>query len=370
MKKKIIFLGPLPPPYMGPSLATEVLLNSKLKDEFDLIHLDTSDHRGLETLGAIDFWNIYLPLKFYVILIKLIITKKPDLVYIPISQETLGYLKDSIFIIISKLFRRKVVCHLRGGNFKNWLNRASSATNWYVKKVHSLVDGQIVLGENLKYLFKDLVPEEKIFVVPNGKDITYNPKPDQHNEKIKILYLANMIRTKGVLDVLYAIPQVHAKFPNVEFVFGGDWNEEDVKKEMESYQVKHPNLPIKLLGMVCGKEKYDLLNTADIFVFPTYYPPEGHPWVIVEAMANGLPIITTDHAAISESVVNNINGFLVEKQNPDDIAEKLMILLNNHKLRKTMGQESRKLYQDKFTEEKMVEGISLVFNSVFFKCEK
>ncbi len=369
MKKKIIFLGPLPPPYMGPSLATEVLLNSKLKDEFDLIHLDTSDHRGLETLGAIDFWNIYLPLKFYLSLIKLIITKKPDLVYIPISQATLGYLKDSIFIIISKLFRRKVVCHLRGGNFKNWLNTASLATNWYVIKVHALVDAQIVLGENLKYLFKDIVPDEKIFVVPNGKDITYNPK-SQHNENIKVLYLANMIRTKGVLDVLYAIPQVYAKFPNVEFLFGGDWNEDDVKKEMEAYLLEHPHLPIKLLGMVCGKDKSDALNTAEIFVFPTYYPPEGHPWVIVEAMANGLPIITTDHAAISESVMNNINGFLVEKQNPNDIAEKIIILLQNNNLRKNMGLESLKHYQEKFTEEKMVENISLVFNSIFFECEK
>ncbi len=368
MKRKIIFLGPLPPPYMGPSLATEVLLNSKLKDEFDLIHLDTSDHRDLKTLGAIDFWNLYLPLKFYLNLIKLIFTKKPDLVYIPISQTTLGYLKDSIFIIISKLFRRKVVCHLRGGNFQNWLNAASSATNWYVIKVHSLVDAQIVLGENLKYLFKDIVREEKIFVVPNGKDITYNPKSHK-NENIKVLFLANMKRTKGVLDVLYAIPQVYAKFPNIEFLFGGDWNEDNVKKEMETYLLEHPNLPIKLLGMVCGKNKYEMLNTADIFVFPTYYPPEGHPWVIIEAMASQLPIITTDHAAISESVENNINGFLVEKQNPNDIAEKLMILLSNNKLRKNMGLESLKLYQDKFTEEKMVQRISLVFNSVF-ECEK
>jgi glycosyltransferase involved in cell wall biosynthesis len=368
MKKKIIFLGPLPPPYMGPSLATEVILNSKLKEEFDLIHLDTSDHRDLKTLGAIDFWNIYLAFKFYLNLIKLILTKKPDLVYIPISQTTIGYLKDSIFIITSKLLRRKVVCHLRGGNFQNWLNAASSATNWYVKKVHSLVDAQIVLGENLKYLFKDIVKNEKIFVVPNGKDI-YNPKSDQHNENIKVLYLANMKRTKGVLDVFYAIPQVYAKFPNVEFVFGGDWNEEDVKKEMESYLLKHPNLPIKLLGMVCGKEKYDLLNTADIFVFPTYYPPEGHPWVIIEAMASQLPIITTDHAAISESVENNINGFLIEKQNSNAIAEKLIILLKNNKLRKEMGVKSLKLYQEKFTEEKMVQRISLVFNSVL-ECEK
>ena len=135
VKKTVILLGPLPPPVMGPTLATDVILNSKLKNEFNLIHLDTSDHRELNTLGSIDFWNVYLSIKFYLVLIYLIIRWKPDLVYIPVSQTTLGYLKDSVFIIITKLFRRKIVCHLRGGNFKNWLNSSSAATQYYVKYV-------------------------------------------------------------------------------------------------------------------------------------------------------------------------------------------------------------------------------------------
>ena len=52
-KPKIIFFGSVPPPYIGPNVATVIILNSGLKNKFDLIHLDTSDHRGLSTLGAI-----------------------------------------------------------------------------------------------------------------------------------------------------------------------------------------------------------------------------------------------------------------------------------------------------------------------------
>ena len=98
MKPKVIFLGPVPPPYMGPTLATSVILDSKLRKKMDLIHLDTSDHRALEKLGVIDLRNIYLALKFSFILMFLIVARKPDLVYIPVSYATLAYIKDSILL--------------------------------------------------------------------------------------------------------------------------------------------------------------------------------------------------------------------------------------------------------------------------------
>ena len=65
--------------------------------------------------------------------------------------------------------------------------------------------------------------------------------------------------------------------------------------------------------------------------FPSYYRNEGHPWVIVEALASKLPIISTNHAAISESVIDSFNGFLVKKNDPSSIAEKIKIFIDNEK---------------------------------------
>ena len=112
-----------------------------------------------------------------------------------------------------------------------------------------------------------------------------------------------------------------------------------------------------------GKAKNVFLGQADIFVFPTYYPPEGHPWVVVEAMAFGLPVITTDHGAISESVYDGINGFIVEKQNPRMIANRLLTLLNNREMRRDLGSASRKLYLERFTEKVMVRNLCSTFHS-------
>ena len=99
-------------------------------------------------------------------------------------------------------------------------------------------------------------------------------------------------------------------------------------------------------------------------MFPTYYPPEGHPWVIVEAMAAGLPIISTDQGAITESVVDGVNGFIVEKRNPTAIAEKIITLIDDTHLRHKMGKASRIFYEEKFTEKHLVENFKTCFYAV------
>lgn len=354
MKPRVIFIGALPPPFMGPTLATEVILKSSLKDRFELIHLDTSDHRGIETLGAFDFENIFGALKGYWQVFWMSLRYRPALVYIPHSQTTLGYLKDSIMIILAKLLGRRVVGHLRGGNWRNWLDGASPATRAYVRIVHGMVDGQIVLGETLRSLFSDILPPDRIFVVPNGKDIVYPPKPPPDGT-VRVTYLGNMIRTKGVLDALHAVPAVAARCSNVEFQFAGAWDSPDVRQEVEAFIAANPGLPIRWIGATHGADKLALLNRADVFVYPTWYPPEGHPWVIVEAMAAGLPVVSCDQGAIVESVIDGRNGFIVPKRDPGAVAERLTQLVLDPTLRARMGAESRRLYESEFTEARMVQ---------------
>lgn len=364
--KKIVFLGPVPPPYMGPSLATEIILSSKLKEEFDLIHLDTSDHRPLDTLGAIDFWNIWLALWSYVVLVAYLLRYWPKVVYIPISQTTLGYFRDIPHILISKIFGRKVVCHLRGGNFRNWYDGAKPLTRWIVRRVHRRIDGQIVLGHCLKNMFEGIIPSERIYVCPNGKDVNVADKPSPDGT-IRILFLANMARTKGVLDAVEGFCLASKTEKNIELLLAGAWKEKDVKTEFEDLLKREPGLPIRNLGVVSGDAKAQLLAQADVFLFPTYYPPEGHPWVLVEAMANSLPVISTCHAAIPETIVDQENGFLIEKKSPAAIAEKIVLLSRDGDLRQRMSRRSRELYLERFTESRMVESMAKVFNSIIRK---
>jgi glycosyltransferase involved in cell wall biosynthesis len=359
-KTTILFLGKLPPPYIGPSVACQIILNSKLKDEFNLIHVDLSDHRDISTLGKIDFGNFYLAFKQYADLWKKLKQHPDAMMYIPAGQTTVGYIRDAVFIVIAKLFKRKVISHLRGGNFLNWYNKAPWFARWTVRKVHSRVDAQIVLGHNLRNLFNWLIPDKYIYVIPNGGNYTI-PKVQKAGNKIRILYLGNLIGTKGVLETLYSTEYLKDKKETFEIIFAGSWRDDETKKAFLQYKASHPELPITLAGTVSGNAKFELLASSDIFVFPTYYPNEGHPWVIVEAMAAGLPVITTDHAAISESVKDHVNGFLVEKKNAAAVAEKIRYLIEHPEERMEMGRKSREMYEKGFTQDIMIERMAQVF---------
>jgi len=150
---------------------------------------------------------------------------------------------------------------------------------------------------------------------------------------------------------------------DVEFVLAGAWFDDDVKQEMQDTVRDHPEYPVTIAGKVSGEEKFRLIKSADIFVLPTYYPPEGHPWSIVEAMAAGLPVISTDQGAITESVIDSVNGYIVEKNDPRDLAEKIIRLCRDSDLRLHMSRESRRLYEREFTEKKMVERMTVAFNA-------
>lgn len=360
---EIIFLGKLPPPYIGPAIACQMILNSKLKDEFRLIHLDTSDHRDINTLGKIDFGNIYHALRQYYLMVVMLIRYPDAMVYVPAGQTTVGYIRDAVFIVMAKIAGRKVITHLRGGNFLNWYNKAPGYARKIVRYVHPKVNAQIVLGNNLRPLFNWLLPESRIHVVPNGGNYSI-PAVQKEAGKVIILFLGNFIGTKGVLEVLHASQYLQDLKDKIEFRFAGSWRDAATKEAFLQYKAEHPDLPITIVGPVQGAQKFELLALSDIFVFPTYYPNEGHPWVIVEAMCAGLPVISTDHAAIRESVIDGVNGYLVPKKDAKAVAEKIRYLIAHPEERKRMGEESRRLYHEGFTHEMMIKRLGDVFRSV------
>jgi glycosyltransferase involved in cell wall biosynthesis len=359
-KKKVLILGKLPPPYMGPAIATEIILNSSLKDCFDLIHIDTKINEDLGRIGKWSLKKLSVSFGMYRKMSKLLREHKPDLVLIPFSQDTIPFVKDSVFILLAKFHKRKVLLHLRGSNFLGWLSKSSSLTKWYVKKMIRKSDGVIVLGDNLRYLFKDYMADEKIFVVPNGADYKF---PSRTEKKFSILYFANLLRAKGIEDVLHAIKiVVQNGNTNLQVDVVGAWRNSDFENECKSI-VTENNLPVVFHAPASGEKKLAFFSNADVFVF-TPREPEGHPWVIVEAMAAGLPIIATDKGAIIESVKHGVNGYIVSPSSPQEIATGIIKLIKIDDLRTGMARESRRLYEENFTEEKMTSRLAQVFNKV------
>ena len=357
-KPKVLLLGKLPPPYMGPAIATQILLNSALSKHYDLVHLDTNVHKNLTTLGGWSLKKVGQNLQIYFRFASMARKEKPDVILIPISQTTLGFLKDAVFIFLGALLGRRVMVQLRGSDIKNWLAHSSWFTNVLVSKALGAADGVIVLGNKLRHLFGDFFPEERIFVVPNGAnypDIHAGSSPNP--KELKLLYLANLMPTKGIEDVLLAMKELKKRgVAGVTLDVVGNWINDDIRRSC-LHTVRTHGLPVRFHGPATGKKKFRFLSEADLFVFVPR-APEGHPWVIVEALAAGLPLISTDQGAITESVINGVNGYIVPTHSPRRIADKISMLKEQPSLLSDFGHASRAHYLNNFTEEKMVDRLS------------
>lgn len=364
MKRPRVFLfGKLPPPFMGPAIATQILLQSGLKEHYELVHIDTKINEDLRDMGQWSMKKAIAGLRIYIRLIKKGFSQKPELVVIPISQSTVGFAKDSVYVLLCRMFCAKILLHLRGSEFQVWMQRSHPITRSYVRCILKLSSGVIVLGNNLRYLFKGYYPEEKIFVAPNGGNYVFPENTVKDKRRIHLLYLGNLQPSKGIEDVLQALALLpeHQREKVVLDVIGG-WRKESTKKTCLELITAH-KLPVHFHGQEASGEKLIYMKKADIFLFPPR-EPEGHPWVIVEAMAAGLPIISTDRGAIVESVHHGINGFIVPLANPEALAASIMELIENPEKRQQMGRASRKMYESGFTEERMTAQLRKVFDTV------
>jgi len=362
VKPKVLIVGKLPPPYYGPAVATQIILNSELKHKFDLIHLKTTVNQSISDFGSFSFGKLLKNIRIYFRLISLLIKHKPDLCLIPISQSTPGFVKDSIFILLSSLFGAKVVLQLRGSNFQNWMAASTQLVRSYIRYCFRQSEGMIVLGEKLKDLFEGYYKKEQIFVVPNGCDLDIQPNKPQ-DDIIRLLYFANFHPAKGIKEVLEAIAILKAKgIGGFTLKAVGAWNNSVFEQECKQL-VEEKQLPVEFRLPTSGDEKWNFFGESDIFLF-TPNKPEGHPWVIVEALAAGLPIISTDQGAITESVLDGKNGFIVKSNSPQAIAKQIQLLIDDKNLREKFGAKSKQHYIENFTESNMVENLSKVFNHI------
>jgi glycosyltransferase involved in cell wall biosynthesis len=349
----LIVVGPLPPPHHGVTISTGlVLANSLLRDRFDVEHLDSSDHRPYENIGRWDVTNVMAGLGGLMGLRRML-RGRTGILYLPLSQSAPGFLRDSLYIDLAVRSGWKVAVHLRGSEFSLFYERSRSLLRWRIRDTMRRVASVAVMGSSLRPVFAGLVPDERIAVVANG-----TPEPHlngaQREEKT-VLFLSHLRRRKGVCEAVEAALLVADRRPETEFVFAGEWEDEQLKHDLCA-RVASVGAPIRFMGSVLGDDKEKLLGTSSIFLFPPT-EPEGHPRVILEAMAAGLPIVTTDRGAITETVVDGVSGFILPHPDPEAIADRLLLLLQDHDLRIRMGRAARTRYLYRFTQEQADEAL-------------
>jgi glycosyltransferase involved in cell wall biosynthesis len=344
---RLIVIGPIPPPVHGVAVSTSlVLANPLLPERFDVVHIDTTDPEGISNMGKWNPTNLFLGLRSLFRLAWLL-RGRPGIVYLPMSENMGGFTRDSLFICLSAARGWKTTVHNRNSLFRNFYDAQGLLFRAWIRFTLRRITALAVLGESIRHLFSGLVPEERIAVVQNGTPSfdRGNLEPDPH----RVLYLSNLVRKKGADFAVKSALLVLERDPHAEFVFAGAWEDEGFEHQLRSLAAS-ANGRITFLPPCSGIAKRDLMASAWVLLFPVAWG-EGHPRIILEALAAGLPVVTTDRATIAETVGDGVCGFVLEDPVPEELAERLLLILRDEELRNRMSAAARARHHDRFTQE-------------------
>lgn len=268
----------------------------------------------------------------------------PDVIHINPSLQHRALFRDSVYLLIAKAFRKKVVFFIHGWDTRLYslFCNNKSFVKVIIRYILRKPDKIIVLAEKFKEQLTKLgVDGSKIVVLPIMVEYEkYKIKRSFNDKTIRVLFLANFFKDKGIYEVVKSILLVVNEFSTrkVDFILAGDGPEmQNIKKLVQDLEISNY---VNFKGYVTGRKKIDVFRNADLFVYPTSHG-EGFPTVIAEAMAAGLPIIATPVGAIPEVIEQGVNGNLLLNSEPKEIAEAVIYLLNNPTLMRNMRSKNR-----------------------------
>ena len=294
--------------------------------------------------------------------IKRLIKNDFDIAHIHMSYKG-SFFRKYLIIKLSKMFKKKTILHLHGSEFEVFYNNSNNLLKKMLKNTLEEVDSVIVLGKSWREIVQRIAPKSKINIFNNAVNIP-DFKAKWNNEKINILFLGVLIKRKGIYELIQAIKELDKsgiiKQKNIKFSIGGTGPEEyRIKNMVKEYNLEYC---IEMLGWVSGEMKEMLFKQSQIFILPSYN--EGLPMSILEAMSYGIPTISTHVGSISEVVINNKTGYLLDRPDSIIIKEAIQDIILDNTIWEEMSKLSKKLIVENFNEERYFDRINMLYLEV------
>src|SRR5216684_3931439 len=304
--------------------------------------------------------------------------------YIPAPGKRSALYRDWMVMLLCRPFFKRIILHWHAAGLAKWLEtvvqmRSRSLTYHFMKQVdlsivlsrYNRADAEKLFSQDIKVVsngIPDPCPEFARQVQPRrqarsvarkkllaGETLSTEELTDAGGDPqvVTVLYLAHCTREKGLFDTVAGVELANQQLKNggspvsLRLLVTGNFVTADEKAEFDR-GLNKPDASgtIEYLGFVSGEQKHRLLREADLFCFPTYYENENQPVNLIEAMAFGLPILTTRWRSIPELFPANYPG-LVDARSPGEIAQAISILMTTES-----GENFRESFLANFTLEK------------------
>lgn len=363
MKIRVLMIGPGESLVGGIASLVENLLPA-LDQKVDLLYFSTVKRRPLKASGRISLQNIALALFQYVRFLPALYSFRPHIIHLHTSQSV-AWLKDTFYILVGKVHCCKVVLHVHAADFDELYGKRAGFIQYFSRKVMGFADLIIAVSEEWKERLSEIIPVDRIFTFKNCIAVDYfsQGSSDISDNRVKALFLGSVGLRKGAFDLLEAMGCLKSRECSIQiWIAGGEEMDGDMLRARARIEELQLGEMVKLIGTVLGSKKTELLKNASLFVLPSYN--EGLPIAVLEAMASGLPVVSTPVGGIPEVVKNGYNGFLITPGDVEALAEKLNILASDLHLCEVMGRRNRRIAEQELDVKPYVEKLIALYESL------
>lgn len=210
-------------------------------------------------------------------------------------------------------------------------------------------------GERQFALQNGIVTTNNSTVIYNGISRKDKSKKIRKNNRIIIGTVARLSEQKDPITFYNIAKNIVSKYDSVDFRYVGDGPFYEILKN----KIEKDNLQKRIQLVGFKNNISDELAEFDIFITTSLY--EGMPYALIEALSEGLPIVGTNVTGNNEIIFENINGYLFNIKDVNGAVQILEFLINNPEKIKSLGEQSYKIYIEKFTIEKMIEKLEKTY---------
>jgi glycosyltransferase involved in cell wall biosynthesis len=341
-KATILLCGPPASAVGGGPTHIRNMLASSLAQKFDLIHFECGS-RGAESpakdepTAAKLFRLVTSPFMLMVRIVQF----WPTVVHINSALDHKAFWRDCVYLLVCKLFGRKVVFQLHGGSLE--LLCVNGVVRQIVRTAFALPDAVVLLASvELQQFAEQIGMRHRLSVISNAVDVSeYGPAERPHSGQVRQLgFLARLIRTKGVFEAIQAVEGLRRapQFGDVELRIAGSGPEfEEIERYIHERGLENC---VKMLGPIYGRAKVDFLRQIDVLLFPTYHL-EGLPYSILESLAAGAPVVTTKVGGIPDVVVDGVHGILIDSHEATEVVRAVRKLAESPEKLQKMSRDCR-----------------------------
>ena len=366
MKKGVLFVGSFLKEAKdghvgGQMFACNSLLSSKLAGDFTWFLVDSTSESVI-TPSFINRVSKALQRIFKCIQILVRNGKQVDTLLI-FTVDGFSFIEKGSILLIGKLFGKSTIIAPRSGLFPN--NFKQPIFKWFIKFVFGNATWIVCQGQSWKDFFlgeiKNLNPD-KLIVINNwiNPDLYSDRIKYIQTEKIIITYIGWFEEFKGIQDIIEVVDLVNSKpglASKVEFRLAGMGSKyQEISNQLNAMNYNN----VHLLGWVKNEDKTKLLKETDIYLQLSHV--EGFPNSVLEAMASGKAVLCTDVGAVSDLVIDGVNGFTVSSRSPREAFRKLLLLIENKSFRLEMAKNAEGTVRERFVLDKAVEKFNIILN--------